>query len=153
MGSFSQGGETVSRTVKEGDAINVHYTGRLESGEIFDSSQGRSPLAFTVGAGQLIKGFDHAVMGMAVGEKKTVTLLPADAYGERKEDLFVDLRKKHIPEGMDLEVGMVVELSDGGQNAIPALVKEIHDEFVRMDLNHYLAGKVLVFDIEVVNIV
>jgi FKBP-type peptidyl-prolyl cis-trans isomerase 2 len=86
-------------------------------------------------------------------KKKTVTLLPADAYGERKEDLFVDLRKKHIPEGMDLEVGMVVELSDGGQNAIPALVKEIHDEFVRMDLNHYLAGKVLVFDIEVVNIV
>jgi len=143
----------VSRTVKEGDAITVHYTGRLESGEIFDSSQGRSPLAFTVGTGQLIKGFDHAVMGMAVGEKKTVSLLPADAYGERKEDLLVDLRKKHIPEGMDLEVGMVVELSDGGQNAIPAFVKEIHDEFVRMDLNHYLAGKVLVFDIEIVSIV
>jgi peptidylprolyl isomerase len=142
----------VPRTIKEGDAISVHYTGRLENGEIFDSSQGRSPLAFAVGSGQLIRGFDHAVMGMAVGEKKTVTLLPADAYGERKDDLFVDLRKKHIPEGMDLEVGMVVELSDGGQNAIPALVKEIHDEFVRMDLNHYLAGKVLVFDIEIVSI-
>ena len=143
----------MSRTVKDGDAITVHYTGRLESGEIFDSSQGRSPLAFTVGTGQLVKGFDNAVLGMAVGEKKTVTLLPADAYGDRKEDLFVDLRKKHIPEGMDLEVGMVVELSDGGQNVIPALVQEIHDEFVRMDLNHYLAGKVLVFDIEIVSIV
>ena len=143
----------MSRTIKEGDSISVHYTGRLESGEIFDSSQGRSPLAFTVGSGQLIRGFDHAVMGMAVGEKKTVTLLPADAYGERQEDLFVDLRKKHIPEGMDLEVGMVVELSDGGQNMIPAFVQEIHDEFVRMDLNHYLAGKVLVFDIEIVSIV
>jgi peptidylprolyl isomerase len=143
----------VSRTIKEGDAISVHYTGRLENGEIFDSSQGRSPLDFTVGSGQLIKGFDHAVMGMAVGEKKTVTLQPTDAYGERQEDLFVDLRKKHIPEGMDLEVGMVVELSDGGQNMIPAFVQEIHDEFVRMDLNHYLAGKVLVFDIEIVSIV
>ena len=143
----------MSRTIKEGDAISVHYTGRLENGEIFDSSQGRSPLDFTVGSGQLIKGFDHAVMGMAVGEKKTVTLQPADAYGERQEDLFVDLRKKHIPEGMDLEVGMVVELSDGGQNMIPAFVQEIHDEFVRMDLNHYLAGKVLVFDIEIVSIV
>lgn len=143
----------MSRTIKEGDSISVHYTGRLEGGEIFDSSQGRSPLAFTVGSGQLIKGFDHAVMGMAVGEKKTVTLLPADAYGERQEDLFVDLRKNHIPEGMDLEVGMVVELSDGGQNMVPAFVQEIHDEFVRMDLNHYLAGKVLVFDIEIVNIV
>ena len=143
----------MSRTIMEGDSISVHYTGRLESGEIFDSSQGRSPLAFTVGSGQLIRGFDHAVMGMAVGEKKTVTLLPADAYGERQEDLFVDLRKKHIPEGMDLEVGMVVELSDGGQNMIPAFVQEIHDEFVRMDLNHYLAGKVLVFDIEIVSIV
>ena len=143
----------MSRTVKDGDAITVHYTGRLESGEIFDSSQGRSPLAFTVGTGQLVKGFDNAVLGMAVGEKKTVTLLPADAYGDRKDDLFVDLRKKHIPEGMDLEVGMVVELSDGGQNVIPALVQEIHDEFVRMDLNHYLAGKVLVFDIEIVSIV
>ncbi len=143
----------MSRTVKEGDSVSVHYTGRLETGEIFDSSQGRSPLAFTVGSGQLIKGFDHAVMGMAVGEKKTVTLLPADAYGDRKDDLFVDLRKKHIPEGMDLEVGMVVELSDGGQNVVPAFVQEIHDEFVRMDLNHYLAGKVLVFDIEIVSIV
>jgi len=143
----------VSRTVRDGDAITVHYTGHLESGEIFDSSQGRSPLAFTVGTGQLVKGFDNAVLGMAVGEKKTVTLLPADAYGDRKDDLFVDLRKKHIPEGMDLEVGMVVELSDGGQNVIPALVQEIHDEFVRMDLNHYLAGKVLVFDIEIVSIV
>ena len=141
------------RTVKEGDAVSVHYTGRLESGEIFDSSQGRPPLTFTVGSGQLIRGFDQAVTGMAVCEKKTVTLLPADAYGERKEDLFVDLRKKHIPEGMDLEVGMIVELSDGGRNAIPAFVQEIHDEFVRMDLNHYLAGKVLVFDIEIVNIV
>ena len=143
----------MSRTVRDGDAITVHYTGHLESGEIFDSSQGRSPLAFTVGTGQLVKGFDNAVLGMAVGEKKTVTLLPADAYGDRKDDLFVDLRKKHIPEGMDLEVGMVVELSDGGQNVIPALVQEIHDEFVRMDLNHYLAGKVLVFDIEIVSIV
>ena len=143
----------MSRTVTDGDAITVHYTGHLESGEIFDSSQGRSPLAFTVGTGQLVKGFDNAVLGMAVGEKKTVTLLPADAYGDRKDDLFVDLRKKHIPEGMDLEVGMVVELSDGGQNVIPALVQEIHDEFVRMDLNHYLAGKVLVFDIEIVSIV
>ncbi|HRT62302.1 MAG TPA: peptidylprolyl isomerase [Syntrophales bacterium] len=142
----------MSRTIQNGDEISVHYTGRLEDGEIFDSSQGRAPLTFTVGSGRLIKGFDDAVIGMIVGEKKTVTLSPADGYGEREEDLFVDLRKKYIPEDMDLEVGMVVELSDGGQNRVPALVQEIHDDFVRMDLNHYLAGKVLIFDIEIIRI-
>ncbi len=142
----------MSRVIQNGDEISVHYTGRLENGEVFDSSQGRSPLTFTVGSGQLIRGFDHAVIGMAVGEKKTVTLSPAEAYGDRQEDLFVDLRRKYIPEGMELEVGMLVELSDGSQNRIPAFVQEIHDEFVRMDLNHYLAGKVLIFDIEIVHI-
>ncbi len=142
----------MSRTIQNGDEISVHYTGRLEDGEIFDSSQGRAPLTFTVGSGRLIKGFDDAVIGMIVGEKKTATLSPADGYGERKEDLFVDLRKKYIPEDMDLEVGMVVELSDGGQSRVPALVQEIHDDFVRMDLNHYLAGKVLIFDIEIIRI-
>lgn len=142
----------MSRVIQNGDEISVHYTGRLENGEVFDSSRGRSPLTFTVGSGQLIRGFDHAVIGMTVGEKKTVTLSPAEAYGDRQEDLFVDLRRKYIPEGMELEVGMVVELSDGSQNRIPAFVQEIHEEFVRMDLNHYLAGKVLIFDIEIVQI-
>ncbi len=142
----------MSRVIQNGDEISVHYTGRMENGEVFDSSQGRSPLTFTVGSGQLIRGFDHAVIGMAVGEKKTVTLSPAEAYGDRQEDLFVDLRRKYIPEGMELEVGMLVELSDGSQNRIPAFVQEIHDELVRMDLNHYLAGKVLIFDIEIVHI-
>ena len=142
----------MSKEVKAGDTVSVHYTGRMESGEVFDSSAGRQPLTFTVGSGQLIRGFDDAVVGMKVGEKKTVNIPPADGYGERRDDLFVDLPRTHIPEGMDLQVGSMVELVDSSRNTVPAVVAEVRDAFVRMDLNHFLAGKILVFDIEMLEI-
>ncbi len=137
-------------TVKSGDTIKVNYTGRFEDGETFDSSEGREPLKFTVGTGQLIKGFDDAVVDMKVGDKKTVTIAPADGYGERNDDLVIDLPLSTVPEEMKLSVGMQLHLTDPNGNPVPAVVAEIGEETVKMDVNHMLAGKTLVFDIELV---
>jgi len=139
------------RAIQSGDTVSVHYTGKLENGEIFDSSSGRRPMTFTVGTGQIIRGFDEAVLGMAVGDKKTVTIAPEMAYGPRQLELIVDIPRTTVPEGMDLEKGMMIELVDPQGNRIPAEVFEILDEVVKMDLNHFLAGKTLVFDIEIVS--
>jgi len=139
------------KAIQSGDTVSVHYTGKLENGEIFDSSSGRRPMTFTVGTGQIIRGFDEAVLGMAVGDKKTVTIAPEMAYGPRQLELIVDIPRTTVPEGMDLEKGMMIELVDPQGNRIPAEVFEILDEVVKMDLNHFLAGKTLVFDIEVVS--
>lgn len=140
----------MKKVIQSGDTISVHYTGKLENGEIFDSSSGRRPLTFTVGTGQIIRGFDEAVVGMAVGETKTVTMAPEMAYGPRQVELIVDIPKDTVPEGMEIEKGMMIELIDPQGNKIPAEVFEILDEIVKMDLNHFLAGKTLVFDIEIV---
>ncbi|MEA3471333.1 MAG: peptidylprolyl isomerase [Thermodesulfobacteriota bacterium] len=135
--------------IKHGDTISVNYTGKLESGEVFDSSEGNPPLKFTVGAGQLIKGFDDAVVGMKKGEKKSVTISSENAYGERIDDRVVDFPKTNIPEDMQMTIGMVVQLSDESGRAFPAVVTEINDDAVKMDVNHPLAGKDLIFDIEI----
>lgn len=140
----------MAETITTGDTISVHYTGRLENNEVFDSSEGRAPLVFTVGAGHLIKGFDDAVVGMAPGEKKTVTISPDEAYGERREDHIVDFPKANIPPDLALEIGMVVQMSDQSGRPIPVIVTEILNDVVKLDVNHPLAGKTLTFDIEVV---
>jgi peptidylprolyl isomerase len=135
--------------IKRGDTISVNYTGTFESGEVFDSSEGNSPLKFTVGAGQLIKGFDDAVVGMKRGDKKKVTIAPENAYGERRDDHVVDFPAANIPEDMEMTAGTVVQLSDESGRAFPAVVTEVTDDVVKMDVNHPLAGKTLIFDIEI----
>lgn len=140
----------MTELIKAGDTISVHYTGKFESGEVFDTSEGRDALKFTVGSGQLIKGFDTAVTGMNVGEKKTVTISPDQAYGEKNNDYIIDMPKSAIPPDAELEVGMRLQLVDQNGHPVPAVVDEIQDEIVKMDINHPLAGKTLVFDIEVV---
>jgi peptidylprolyl isomerase len=135
--------------IKSGDTISVNYKGTLESGEVFDSSEGNPPLKFTVGMGQLIKGFDDAVVGMKKGEKKSVTIPPENAYGERRDDHVVDFPKANIPEDMEVAIGTVVQLSDQSGRAFPAVVTEINDDVIKMDVNHPLAGKTLIFDIEI----
>lgn len=142
----------MEKAIQSGDTISVHYTGKVENGEIFDSSSGRRPLTFTVGTGQIIRGFDEAVVGMTVGQKKTVTIPPEQGYGHRQVELIVDIPKDTVPEGMEIEKGMMIELVDPQGNKIPAEVFEILDEVIKMDLNHFLAGKTLVFDIEIVGI-
>ena len=138
--------------VKVGDAVKVHYTGKLENGEEFDSSVGREPLAFTVGAGQMIKGFDAALTGMEVGDKKQVNITALDGYGERSEEAMIDFPKENIPADMKLEIGMTLTLTNQEGQPFPVVVIEIKEESIVLDANHFLAGKALVFDIELVEI-
>lgn len=139
----------MSEAIKAGDNIAVNYTGKFEDDTVFDSSAGKDPLQFTVGAGQLIKGFDEAVLGMKKGEKKTITLAPEEAYGPRQEGMIIDIPRAQIPEDMKLEVGMRLHLRDPNGNPVPAVVAEITEEVVKMDANHPMAGKTLIFDIEI----
>jgi len=138
--------------VKEGDLVKVHYTGKLVNGEQFDSSVGREPLEFTVGAGQMIKGFDAAMPGMAVGEKKTINITPEDAYGERSEEAVIQFPKENVPADMVLEPGMPLTLSNEAGQPVPVVVVEVKDDIIILDANHFLAGQELVFDIELVEI-
>jgi len=138
--------------IKSGDKVKVHYHGKLTNGETFDTSDGRDPLEFTVGAGQVIKGFDDALMDMAVGEKKTVQIPVAEAYGERKDDMIVEYPRQEFPEEMKPEVGMQLNMSDNQGNNFPVVITEVKDEVVILDANHPLAGQDLIFDLEVVSI-
>ena len=137
---------------KKGDVVKVHYKGKLNSGEQFDSSEGREPLEFTVGAGQMISGFDAAIPGMIVGEKKTITIPPRDAYGVKNEEAIIEFPISNIPGGMKLEPGMKMQLRNEAGHPIPVVVTELKDEIVILDANHELAGKELIFDIELVEI-
>ncbi|MEO6671246.1 MAG: peptidylprolyl isomerase [Ferruginibacter sp.] len=138
--------------VKEGDVVKVHYTGKLTSGEQFDSSMDREPLEFTVGAGQMIKGFDSALPGMSVGQKKTINIPAEDGYGERSEEAIIPFPKENVPPDMKLEPGMTLTLSNQDGQPVPVVVTEIKDDVVMLDANHFLAGQELIFDIELVEI-
>lgn len=140
------------KQVKEGDVVKVHYTGKLINGEQFDSSVGREPLEFTVGAGQMIKGFDAAMPGMNIGEKKTINIAPEDGYGERSEEAIIEFPKENVPSDMKLEKGMPLTLSNQAGQPVPVIVVEVKEEVVVLDANHFLAGQELVFDIELVEI-
>ncbi len=138
--------------VKNGDTVRVHYTGKLTSGEQFDSSAGREPLEFTVGGGQMIKGFDAAMPGMNVGEKKTINIAAVDAYGEKDPRAIIEFPAANVPADMKLEPGMQLTLSDQNGNPLPVVVTEVKPDVVVLDANHFLAGEELVFDIELVEI-
>ncbi|HSC52506.1 MAG TPA: FKBP-type peptidyl-prolyl cis-trans isomerase [Phnomibacter sp.] len=138
--------------VKNGDVVKVHYTGTLTTGEQFDSSEGREPLEFTVGAGQMIAGFDAGVQGMTIGEKKTINIPAAEAYGEWSEENVIEFPKENIPADMQLELGMQLMLRDNMGRPHPVTVHEIKEEILRLDANHSLAGKELVFAIELVEL-
>ena len=141
------------KQVKEGDLVKVHYTGKLVNGEQFDSSVGRGePLEFTVGAGQMIKGFDDAMPGMSLGEKKTINIAPEDGYGHRSEEAIIEFPKENVPADMVLEPGMPITLSNQNGQPVPVIVVEVKDDVIIFDANHFLAGQELIFDIELVEI-
>ncbi|MBX2932660.1 MAG: FKBP-type peptidyl-prolyl cis-trans isomerase [Ferruginibacter sp.] len=140
------------KKVKAGDVVKVHYTGKLVNGDQFDSSAGREPLEFTVGAGQMIKGFDDAIPGMIIGDKKTINIAPEDAYGPRSEEAIIDFPKANVPADMKLEPGMQLTLSNQAGQPVPVVVVEVKDDVIVLDANHFLAGQELVFDIELVEI-
>lgn len=138
--------------VENGMFVSVHYTGTLESGEQFDTSAGRLPLEFKVGDGRMIRGFDAQVVGMSLNEKKTFTLAPEEAYGERKEGHQYDFPRAEMPAEINPQVGQTLALTTPDGQQVPARVIVVDDEKVTFDLNHPLAGQSLTFDIEVVGI-
>lgn len=138
--------------VKSGDKVKVHYHGRLTSGETFDKSEGREPLEFEVGSGMVIKGFDEGVTGMTVGEKKTINIPFLEAYGPRNPEMIIEMPKDRFPKDMEVEVGMPLGMSDGQGNQYQVVVAEIKEDAVVLDANHPLAGKDLIFDLELVEI-
>ncbi len=138
--------------VKSGDKVAIHYTGSLADGSVFDSSEGRAPLEFTVGSGQIIPGLDAALPGMKVGDKKKVTIAPADAYGDHNPEGVLEVPRDQLPDDMPLEVGMQLEMRSPDGRSAPVTIIAVGEDSVTMDANHFLAGKELVFDFELVSI-
>ena len=138
---------------QNGDKVRVHYHGKLRSGETFDSSDGRDPLEFTVGQGEVIKGFDEGVKGMKTGDKKTVEINVADAYGEKEDQRIIEFPKDQFPPDLKPEAGMQLMMNDGAGHQIPVTITEVKEDAVVLDANHPLAGQDLIFDIELVEIV
>src|SRR5215213_2039372 len=138
--------------VQNGDKVKVHYHGTLRNGEIFDSSNGREPLEFTVGSGQVIKGFDEGVKGMQIGEKKTVEIPVGDAYGEKEQERIIEFPVAQFPADLKPEVGMQLMMSDGSGQQIPVTITDVKEDKVSLDANHPLAGQDLIFDLELVSI-
>ena len=139
-------------TAKAGDTVRIHYTGTLDDGTVFDSSEGRDPLEFVVGSGQIIPGLDVAIPGMAVGDSKTVTAEAAQAYGPRHDEARQAVPRGEIPPEIPLEVGLQLQMQSPQGQVIPVTVAEVTETEVVLDANHPLAGKDLTFAIEMVAI-
>jgi peptidylprolyl isomerase len=137
---------------KQGDTVHVHYKGTLDDGSVFDSSEGGEPISFTLGKGEVIDGFDNAVEGMSRGDKKTERFEPAQAYGDRREELVFSVPKDQMPEGAEIEIGDMLQVGfpDGSSSAVT--VVGVEDDSVTLDANHPLAGKALTFELELVSI-
>ncbi|HLR76944.1 MAG TPA: peptidylprolyl isomerase [Balneolaceae bacterium] len=140
-------------TVNNGDKVKVNYTGKLEDGSVFDSSEGKEPLEFTVGDQKVIPGFEKAVEGLSVGETTTVNIPSDKAYGERRDDLELAISKSELPDEVEPKEGMQLQMKQkANDEVIPVTITNVEDDKVTIDANHPLAGKNLVFDIEVVDI-
>jgi peptidylprolyl isomerase len=135
-----------------GDTVQVHYTGTLEDGTVFDTSVGREPLGFTLGAGQMIPGFEQGVLGMKLGESKTVTIPPEQAYGPYYEDRVWVVDRAQLPPGLEPEVGQQLQAGDAQGQSIIVTVTDVSETTITVDANHRLAGKTLIFEIQLVSI-
>jgi len=137
---------------KNGDTVRIHYTGRLNDGTVFDSSRDRDPLEFTLGEGQVIPGFEDAVLGMSEGQEKTAEISAEDAYGPRRDDLVMEMPKERLPDDLDPSVGERLQMRTANGQTVEVLVTEVDDAGIRIDANHPLAGKNLEFEIEMVDV-
>ncbi|MGK7396711.1 MAG: FKBP-type peptidyl-prolyl cis-trans isomerase [Candidatus Cyclobacteriaceae bacterium M3_2C_046] len=137
---------------RKGNTVKVHYTGRLNDGTVFDSSVNKEPLSFKLGEGNMIPGFEKAVEGLKEGEKVTANIDSQEAYGERRDDLLVEVPRQNVPESITPEVGQQLSIKQPDGNTIPVVVTETKPESIVLDANHPLAGKDLIFDIEVVQV-
>ncbi len=137
---------------KSGDTVKVHYTGKLDDGTVFDSSSNREPLEFTVDGGQVIPGFDKAVIGMSPGDSKTEKIPMEQAYGPYQSEMVLQVSKQQMPPDLQPEVGQQLQIQQANGQVIPVLVTEVTDSDVTLDANHPLAGEDLTFDIQLVEI-
>ncbi len=138
---------------KAGDVVRVHYKGYFDDGTVFDTSRNAEPFEFTLGNDMVIPGFENAIIGMAVGDVRTVKIPPEEGYGERREDLVIEVDRNQVPPDIQPEVGMMLQLQSGQGEAIPVMVTAISETTITLDGNHPLAGKQLNFEIELVEIV
>lgn len=138
---------------KNNDSVKVHYTGKLKDGTVFDSSKDRSPLQFQLGQGQIIPGFEQAVVGMNPGETKTVNIPSNQAYGPRLEELIQEVPRQQLPTDMEFQVGQRLQLGQEKEQPMIVEVTDVTEASITLDANHPLAGKELLFDIELLEIV
>lgn len=138
--------------VKDGDSVKVHYTGRLDDGTIFDSSQNRDPLQFTLGAGSLLADFESNVIGMRPGEAKTFTIVCENAYGQHRNEMVVEIDRHQIPQHLDLQVNQQLQLVQEDGQSFVVQVAGLSESTVTLDANHPLAGQDLTFEIELIEI-
>jgi peptidylprolyl isomerase len=136
----------------KGDSVKIHYTGRLEDGTVFDTSQNRDPLDLKLGEGKVIPGFEEAVEGMDEGETKTTTIPAEEAYGPRRDDLLLAVERDRLPEGLDPEVGQPLQMQTEEGQMVQVVVADLQEDTVVLDANHPLAGQDLTFEIEVVEV-
>ena len=142
----------MKNTAERGDTVAVHYKGTLEDGSVFDSSEGDQPLEFTIGAHEVIDGFEDAVIGMSTGDKKTQAIAPENAYGNREDELVFHIPRSSMQPGFDVSPGDFVRVSLPDGQTAPMQVIEVDDDAVTLDANHPLAGKTLTFELELVEI-
>lgn len=138
--------------IESGQKVKIHYTGTLDDGTKFDSSEGRDPLEFEMGAGMVIPGFETGVADMAEGEKKSIHISAAEAYGEVREDLIMNFEKSQLPEDMKPEIGMMLQMQGPEGQPVPVTVKAVEEAHIVIDANHRLAGQNLNFELELVSV-
>ena len=139
-------------TARNGDTVKIHYTGRLTDGTVFDTSVGSEPLEFTLGQGQIISGFEQAVIGMEVGETKTVTIPVDQAYGPHRDEMILEVGRDELPENLEPKVGMQLQMNQGDDGIMIVTITDVSEMTIKVDANHPLAGQDLTFDIELVDI-
>lgn len=142
----------MEKSVKKGDTVLVDYTGKLETGEVFDTSKGKQPIEFEVGSGKVIKGFDEGIIGMSVGEEKTISIPPENAYGQKNETYIKDIPRKTVPKEIDVEPGHLLIFKREDGLSMPATIISSNDDIVKVDFNHPLAGKTLKFEVKLIKI-
>ncbi len=138
--------------IENGQKVKIHYTGTLDDGKQFDSSIGRDPLEFEMGAGMVIPGFENGVSDMAVGEKKTIHITAGEAYGEKRDEMMMEFERSQLPEGLEPEVGMGLQMQDPQGQPVPVQITAVGEETIMIDANHPLAGQNLNFELELVGI-
>ncbi len=138
--------------VKDGDTVKVHYTGKLENGDVFDSSREKEPFEFTVGNKAVIPGFEKGVLGMEVGDTKTIEIPPEQAYGAKQDELVVEVKKSEFPDDITPTIGQRLQIKQQDGNPIVVTITDLTEDSITLDANHPLAGYTLFFDVEVVDI-